>query len=764
VAAHNGRVNESYGEHSVTPRLSPRSWAMAVAMTVLVCGFGALNLASAVMSVSPKLRGLYTYRAATVGDGLVLPLLCYGLVRATALQDSWPRRAKIVIACAALAGGIAGVATQIMWLLSATTPLNWTIPAPHTFNFAGGYHAGFLSLASALFAGLGAALWIRLRCEPPRLALSRLRMSGAFAITIPPLAFAGLLALDNLPVGLDPLHASTFILPIATLLILYVLMLSATHWRDVKTPAMVCAASAIPAAAVMAIFWPGSISRGHSVLIALAAAFGGVALGLPGQRPRVLDRVIAALLIAVSLAGPLIVVTDTSKVQLVPIGVALAVSMALAAIEQFLLVRLAEAAAPWTVRNSGILAVGSMLGLACAGVYLADGDEHAKSYAIWFGTAGLVLTLVVIAPWMSEQFEPVIEAEDNSAAAYILSQRKKTAYQIIAGMTGLGLVSLLSFIIGTTPAQDWKIGSWNVLLGVTIIVSAATLIIVIFTLLVATRRSSPQVLVATASLATWFVCQCVLFSLIQPVGLVGALITAYIALVIALFIAEGVHGNLSSLHNLPFDGPARIITVLSGMAAGSTVLWLLGVSYMVEGKPSNLIAAVVAVVISVAAILSLPYLASKSLRRRPPPRQFVPAAPLAGILQDSFISLLLVVFVGWLPVVVLAHLDDLTSWMAIVLPYAGYLSAAYVYIMRNNVKHVEKAFSRAKEEAGAGEIPADQQAALDGLRKHCGYQNMLALVALIPLTLVAIPLLAAQLGGFVPRAGPIYLVKQLLVP
>src|SRR5262249_27616386 len=380
--------------------------------------------ASAVMNVSPQLRGLYTYRAATAGDGLILPVLCYGLVRACALQDPWPRRAKVVIACVALAGGVAGVATQIIWLLSATTPLNWTLPAPHRFNFAGGYHAAFLPLASALYAGLGAALWMRLHYEPPREALSRLHMPGAFAITIPPLAFAGLLALDNIPTGHDPLHASTFILPIATLLVLYVLMLSSTHWPDVKTPSLVCAASAIPAAAVMAIFWPGSVSRSHSILIALAAAFGGVALGLPGQRSHVADRVIAALLIGLSLAGPLILATNTTKVHLVTVSIALGIGMVLAAIQQFLLARLAEAATPWTVRNSGILAVGSMLGLACAGVYLADGDEHAKSYAIWFGTAGLLLTLVVIAPWMSEEFEPVIEAEDKSAAATILSARK----------------------------------------------------------------------------------------------------------------------------------------------------------------------------------------------------------------------------------------------------------------------------------------------------------------------------------------------------
>jgi hypothetical protein len=735
-----------------------------IALAVLVFGFGVLNVASVVMNFSPKLRGLYTYRSATVGDGFLLPLWAYGLVRAAALQEPWPRHARLVVACAALAGGVGGAATQIAWLVSASTPRNWTIPAPHSFNFAGWYHAAFLSLASALFAALGAALWLRVRGEPAWQALARLRLPGAFAITIPPLTFAGLLALDNVSAGQDPLRASTFILAVATLLILYVLMLSATHWRDVKTPPMLSVASVIPAAAVMVMFWPGSVFRGHSLLIALAAVFGGVAMSSSRQQSRAVDRAVAASLISVSLAGPVVVAADTSKVAFVPLASALVVGMVLAAAEQLLLLRLAGVSGLWTVRESGVLAVGSMLGLACAGVYLADGDEHVMSYAIWFGIAGSVLTLTVVATWIYERFSPVIAGENETVAADVLSRLKKDAYQVIVGMTGLALISLLLFVIGTTPARDWKTGSWNVFLVVMLIVSVAVLTVVMLVLFVVSKRSSPQVMVSAASLSAWFVCQCTLFALAQPSGSVGILIASFMALIVGLFVAQGISGNMSSLHNLPLDGPVKMIAVLGGMAAGSTILWLVSVAYMVKGKPSNLSATVASLVIGVVAIQLLPYLAARSLHRSQPPRQFVPAAPLAGVLQDSFVSLLLAVFVAWLPVVVLGHIGDLTSWAAVVLAYAGYLSAAYVYIMRNNVGHVERAFDRARKEARGGEIPADWRTALDALRSHCQRQNVLALIALIPLLVIALSALVTEQAGFKPRTEMTGFIKGLLVP
>lgn len=303
--------------------------------------------------------------------------------------------------------------------------------------------------------------------------------------------------------------------------------------------------------------------------------------------------------------------------------------------------------------------------------------------------------------------------------------------------------------------------AWNTLLVVMISVAAAVLVVMILMIL-ATMRSAHQVMVSAVCLAGWTVCQLVLFALVQPSGVVGILVSVLAALIVGLFVAEGIRGNMSSLQNLPLNGPVKVITVLSGLAAGSTVLWLLDMTAMVRGKPSSLFAAVTAMTISVSAIQILPYLAARSLHRQPS-RQFVPATPLSGVLQDSFVSLLVGIFVVWLPLTLFAHVGDVKSWAQVTLPYVAYLSAAYVWIMRNNVEHVDRTFAKAREEAGNGPITLDQRNALEALRIHCQRQNRLALAALVPLILVAVFSLLSELRGFKPTKGMLGFVRTLLV-
>jgi hypothetical protein len=293
-------------------------------------------------------------------------------------------------------------------------------------------------------------------------------------------------------------------------------------------------------------------------------------------------------------------------------------------------------------------------------------------------------------------------------------------------------------------------------------VSGAVLVVTILIMLLATKRPAYQVMVSAVCLGGWTVCQLVLFALAQPSGVVGVLVSVLVALIVGLFVAEGIRGNMSSLHNMPLDGRVKVVTVLSGLAAGSTVLWLLDMTAMVRGKQSSLFAAIIAMTISVSAIQILPYLAARSLHRQPP-RKFVPATPLAGVLQDSFVSLLLGIFVVWLPLVIFAHIGDVKSWAQVNLPYVTYLSAAYVWIMRNNVEHVDRAFTRAREEAGSGQIPLDQLSALEGLRTHCQRQNRLALAALAPLTVIAVFSLVSVLRGFQPTKRMLDSVRTLLV-
>lgn len=739
------------------PRLSSRSAALIVAVIIFSAGFVALNIISITLSYPHQLRGLYTYRSATVGDGLLLPVWAYGLTRAIAVQEPWPSRGRLVVACAALAGGAVGVTTQIAWLTSSSTVLNWTIPAPHRFNFAGWYHAGFLSVASAVFAALCAALWVRVRSEPTEEALARLRAYGAFAVTGPPLAFAGLLGLDNVPAGQNPLRASTFALPVIAMVILSLLLLSVTGRRGIRTCAALFVASVVPAAAFTAIFWPDSGFRGNTLLVVLTAMLGGIAIGPPGQQSRILDRVVTSLLVGICLAGPVAIAAGASKVSLATMAGALAVSMVLAAVEHFALVRQADVPKAEQIGEAGVPASGAVLALACAGSYLSDGGREGT----WIAVVCPLLTTIIVSPWIALRFEPVIKAENDAVAADKLSLIKRNSYQAIGGITGMALVSLLALIVGTTPAIRWRVDSWNPVLVTMVCVAAGVLAIAALIMSMADKKSFHQIRCSAVCLASWTAIQCALFALAQPSGVVGVLVSAFMALVVGLFVAEGIRGNMSSLHNMPIDRPVKVIAALSGLAAGSTALWLLDMTVMVRSRPPSLFAAITAMIISVGAIQVLPYLAAQSLRRVPPQR-FVSATPLDGVRQDSFVSLLLGIFVAWVPLAMFAHMGDLKSWVVTTFAYYCYLALAYMWIMRNNVEHVGRAFTRARLEAGGGQIPPDQNTALEGLRIHCQRQNAIALSALIPFAVTASLALASVSGGFKATSGPLGFIKTLL--
>jgi len=102
-----------------------------------------------------SLTGLFEYRSATVGDGLLLPILV-GVLAAAAIS----LRAEVVsfrrrlTALGGLVGGLGGAVVIWRWLEDPDPSLNWTWPAPHDFNCAGWAHAVFLCLAAAVVAAL----------------------------------------------------------------------------------------------------------------------------------------------------------------------------------------------------------------------------------------------------------------------------------------------------------------------------------------------------------------------------------------------------------------------------------------------------------------------------------------------------------------------------------------------------------------------------------------------------------------------------------
>ena len=90
---------------------------------------------------------------------------------------------------------------QVVWLADPHPQLNWTFPAPHTFNLVGWYHAGFLIAAASFFtAAFTLILW---RCRKPsperRDGIPALMaMPGAAVLAGCLLGFAGLVAMDSI--------------------------------------------------------------------------------------------------------------------------------------------------------------------------------------------------------------------------------------------------------------------------------------------------------------------------------------------------------------------------------------------------------------------------------------------------------------------------------------------------------------------------------------------------------------------------------------
>lgn len=140
---------------------SPRATLLIAAGSSLAFGFGAMNLLSAFSPNTPSLRGMYSYWSATVGDALALPALLGSLAAVSRSMELSRWR----IPCAAAAAGIAA-AIQASWLADPSPQLNWTLPRPHTFAFAGWYHAGFMIAYSSALGWLVGGIAPRLKGYP----------------------------------------------------------------------------------------------------------------------------------------------------------------------------------------------------------------------------------------------------------------------------------------------------------------------------------------------------------------------------------------------------------------------------------------------------------------------------------------------------------------------------------------------------------------------------------------------------------------------
>jgi len=178
-------------------------WAILSGTSTFVAGFGAMNAFWFAGPRDESLRGLYDYWSATLGDGLALPLVAFGLAGACANVN--PAKWRIWIA---ILGASLGVVTQATWLADPHPQLNWTFPETHRFNAAGWYHAAFMVGGGFAFGWLAGAVLPNLRDARIRDSLRgwlTLSIAGAFL-------FICTLALDNADILSNPSSQASLLL------------------------------------------------------------------------------------------------------------------------------------------------------------------------------------------------------------------------------------------------------------------------------------------------------------------------------------------------------------------------------------------------------------------------------------------------------------------------------------------------------------------------------------------------------------------------
>ncbi|SDP26677.1 hypothetical protein [Lentzea jiangxiensis] len=686
------------------------------AAAVMTFGFGVLVAASLLGLGDPTLPSLTSFRSATVGDGLLLPMLAYASVRAAT-----PIRHRGRVVLAGVAGCAVGAATQVWWLADPAPRLNWTFPAPGTFNAVGWYHALFLTVACGFFAATAMAALDRAR----QAVWAPKASAACIGMLFPVFAFTGLLALDN-----D--QSAPLLIGLASAVVAVVLAITT---RRISWPALVCAAAAVPALSFSWLFLPGLTIDIVTVLPVICAVLVGVFAASTVVWGHRAGRFLAPLCTAATAAGPVHVFTAAPTVTIGSLVSGCLLSVAAVIVELLLIRPLFQGQA---VRSMVLapLAAAPVTALALSGRYFAQEPQHVGAYGVVVGLVATFLFLFVTAELVRSTFDAVIEAEKANAPQSELGAIKWSAYLAITAMYMGTLLACLATFIGNTPADRWKAGAGDVRVPAALMLALA--------LTVVASRFGGRVVAQIMCLA-WAALMCAQLAAGYEHWAQAAL-SLPVALLAGLFAFESIIANVGYLHLVPVDGPLAITATACALVVGTTIAWMTGPALQSAAGVTSVPYALVSLAVGWAACLLLPRTAARAMPGANPVEQHIIGVPLAGVLQDSLLGILLGTSLAWVPVFALAHLEDTPSWLGAIFPYFALLSKAYVYVMKNNIEHVHRERDRITANAPGGSVSMDAQLALRALGRHISRQNRIALAALLPLGFLSV--LPSETNGF----------------
>jgi hypothetical protein len=686
-------------------------------------------------SRDPHLPGLWDFRSATVGDGLLLPALLGGLMWAAvrlgsagAGEGRWPFRA-------ALAGATIGVGSQIVWLSDPHPRGNWTFPKAGEFTAAGWYHAAFLVATCGALAASIVFVLIRWRARQRQDA----GFSAALFSTSAPilflaigLAYVWLLLHDSVDHGVSAASGSSVAGVLLAVAVLIILVRVSVGVR----PPLTDLGFALVGSAGLSAFILGVHRNllGHAAV----AAFCGAAFAFGALWPVRLvgDRRWTAFSICASaaLAGALTFNAGQPHVALP------ALQALLALVLLPLLLRAGKVrSAPGLELWIAVMPLCLMIALA---PWVGSGSPGRTAAKYSLGLAAVLLQLIYL----------VIERYYSRAASFAKETESRkpevpaTAVSLL--MLGCGaMVAYFSFVVpvaraagfeSKTSTQPWAENPWVMMVVVLALGGAALLYNTLG------RRASQAgpapapariqlspvaaVLASTGSIG-WIATMAATFRIAPGLSAwyVGATLAA--ALLLGVLTTESVISSSAVLQAVKITWSAIVVAVLAGLAVCSSVLWLTLSGVWSFRVAATLPAALGAMAVAYGggygtALLSGITVASGC---RVPPATEDP--PVFNVIQDQLLYCGLGSFAVWTSATAFArapqpdgrHLLSAATQLA---TFMGPFALLFVFTLFNNAKHLKRQPERIRQVVAAGNLgrPLDEEAWVRNLRRHIQLQ------------------------------------------
>jgi hypothetical protein len=680
------------------------------ALLVLLTGFIALLTFWAFSPRSAALPGLFHYRSATWGDGLLLPVLTLSLL---VLTSKLPKPRRTWPTWLARAGGAgAGLLLIITWLADPHPDLNWTIPRAHHFNAAGTWHAVFLIAASGFFAGAWVELLRRLRAadDSDRAAAGSPLLALALGCSV---GYAWLAAADSSGASRTISGKGSLAALSVAFLILAGCLLWATHWSFAAVMRVGWGGLLVAVAAVMFVDAFGHAKQFMFACAVVGALGAGLALaGAPGRRVRFssLELICVPAIFAIALLRAVHTTT------FLPVFIAPLLAVAFSIFTRTLLSDTAKRWQAWLSVNylagAGISA--SLLAAGIFGLWLSE--HHVKAYI----TGGFLLTLLgailgaTFLPYFKSDYESLMQAEGDESARQADTRRPgQDQYQLadeawvrLVGYAISAVASMLVLVIALGPSLGWVDGTahlpWWTMAGIGIALLLNLPAIGAFSQARKEQPSEgPAVPPAGGSRYAW--------RMLVPAGLAAAIGIVALwhstvnifaiaqALLLTAFAAQNILGNGAWLHAKRVSRAAWWAAAVSCMSDAILIYWSLTVAVRPNGFPAPVgdsllawLASVVLVIIVTEVTGCAVYVAGQ----QPYHTDYPPANNCA---QDNFLLTCMWLVMAWVPQIVFAHIpagapERLAAIGTILAGFLLLFGPAFLWTLENNDTHVVRQF------------------------------------------------------------------------